>query len=67
MDYECFYESLQYHLKKKGHGGQALICRHTAIPKSYLSRIMKRGRNAGGKTQRKIAQFFGYGLDEFAH
>jgi PAS domain S-box-containing protein len=65
MDYESFYESLKYHLQKKGHGGQALVCRQTDIPRSYLSRIMKKGRRAGVKTQRKIARFFGYGLEEF--
>ena len=65
MDYESFYESLKYHLQKKGHGGQSLICRHTDIPRSYLSRIMRRGRRAGVKTQRKIARFFGFGLEEF--
>lgn len=65
MDYESFYESLKYHLQKKGHGGQALVCRHTDIPRSYLSRIMRRGRRAGVKTQRKIARFFGFGLEEF--
>ena len=26
MDYENFYESLRYHVGKKGHGGQALVC-----------------------------------------
>jgi len=65
MDYESFYESLKYHLEKKGYGGQALICRHTDIPRSYLSRIMNRGRKAGIRTQKKIARFFGYGLEEF--
>lgn len=65
MDYESFYESLQYHVNKKGYGGQALICRHTDIPRSYLSRIMKKGRKAGVRTQKKIARFFGYGLEEF--
>ncbi len=65
MDYENFYQSLQYHLGKKGHGGQALICRHTGIPKSYLSRIVKRERQAGGLTQGKIAGFFGLALAEF--
>lgn len=65
MEYECFHESLRYHLDKKGYGGQALLCRHTGIPRSYLSRIMNRGRRAGGRIQRKIARFFGYGLEEF--
>ncbi len=66
MDYENFYEALKYHVKKKGHGGQALICRHTDIPRSYLSRIMKKNRRAGIKTQKKIARFFGFGMEEFA-
>lgn len=66
MDYENFYQSLRYHVEKKGHGGQALVCRHTGIPKSYLSRIMKKDRQAGGGTQRKIAEFFGFALAEFA-
>jgi len=66
IDYESFYESLQHHLKKKGHGGQALVCRHTGIPPSYLSRITKKERQAGSKTQRKIARFFGLGPEEFA-
>ena len=66
MGYESFYEALRYHLEKKGYGGQALLCRHTDIPRSYLSRIMGRGRRAGSKTQRKIARFFGYGLEEFS-
>lgn len=65
MDYESFHESLKYHLQKKGHGGQALVCRHTGIPKSYLSRIVKMDRRAGLKTQTKIARFFGFGLEEF--
>jgi len=65
MDYASFYESLQYHLNKKGHGGQAMICRHTDIPRSYLSRIVKRHRNAGARTQRKIARYFGFEIDEF--
>ena len=25
MDYDNFYESLRYHVEKKGHGGQALV------------------------------------------
>ncbi|MBU0485623.1 MAG: PAS domain S-box protein [Proteobacteria bacterium] len=65
MDYENFYESLRYHVGKKGHGGQSLICRHTDIPKSYLSRIMKKDRRAGTRTQKKISRFFGFGLEEF--
>lgn len=65
MDYESFHESLRYHLGKKGYGGQSLLCRHTDIPRSYLSRILGKGRNAGVKTQGKIARFFGYGLEEF--
>ena len=65
MDYDSFFESLRYHLGKKGYGGQALVCRHTDIPRSYLSRILGKGRKAGSKTQRKIAGFFGYGLEEF--
>lgn len=65
MDYESFYESVKYHLGKKGYGGQALLCRHTDIPRSYLSRILGGGRKAGVKTQRKIARFFGYGHEEF--
>jgi len=65
MDYENFYEALKYYLQKKGHGGQALICRHTDIPRSYLSRIVRKGRKAGPKTQKKIARFFGFGLEEF--
>ncbi|MBU0675523.1 MAG: PAS domain S-box protein [Proteobacteria bacterium] len=65
MEYENFYESLLYHIRKKGHGGQALVCRHTDIPRSYLSRIVKKGRRAGPKTQRKISRFFGLGLEEF--
>lgn len=66
MDYENFYQSLRYHVAKKGHGGQALVCRQADIPKSYLSRIMKRERQAGVVTQGKIAGFFGFGLEEFA-
>ncbi len=65
MDYENFFESLKYHVAKKGHGGQALICRHTDIPKSYLSRIMNKNRKAGIKTQKKLARFFGLGREEF--
>ncbi len=65
MDYASFYESLQYHLNKKGHGGQAMICRHTDIPRSYLSRIVKGHRNAGTRTQRKIARYFGFEIEEF--
>ncbi|MBU0481244.1 MAG: PAS domain-containing protein, partial [Proteobacteria bacterium] len=65
MDYENFYDSLKYHLQQKGHGGQALVCRQAKIPRSYLSRIMNRGRRAGKKTQMKIARFFGFGLEEF--
>lgn len=66
IDYESFHESLLHHLQKRGHGGQALVCRHTGIPRSYLSRITKQERRAGPKTQRKIAKFFGLGLEEFA-
>ncbi|NTV15002.1 MAG: PAS domain S-box protein [Desulfobulbaceae bacterium] len=66
IDYENFHESLLHHLQKRGHGGQALVCRHTSIPRSYLSRIVKKERRAGAKTQRKIAKFFGLGLEEFA-
>jgi PAS domain S-box-containing protein len=66
IDYESFHESLMHHLRKRGHGGQALVCRHTGIPRSYLSRITKQERRAGAKTQKKIAKFFGLGLAEFA-
>jgi PAS domain S-box-containing protein len=66
IDYESFHEALMHHLQKRGHGGQALVCRHTGIPRSYLSRITKQERRAGPKTQRKIAKFFGLGLEEFA-
>jgi len=66
IDYESFHESLLHHLRKKGHGGQALVSRHTGIPRSYLSRITKKERRAGAKTQGKIAKFFGLGLEEFA-
>jgi PAS domain S-box-containing protein len=66
IDYENFHEALLHHLNKRGHGGQALVCRHTGIPRSYLSRITKKERRAGAKTQRKIAKFFGLGLEEFA-
>lgn len=65
MDYESFLGSLKYHLKKKGYGGQALVCRHTGIQRSYLSRIMKKGRKAGIKTQQKIARFFGFNMEDF--
>jgi|GEM_PF-2708840 len=65
MDYESFYQSLKYHLKRKGYGGQALVCRHTGIQRSYLSRIMKKNRRAGARSQAKIAEFFGFSLDEF--
>lgn len=65
IDYESFHESLLHHLQKRGHGGQALVCRHTGIPRSYLSRITKQERRAGAKTQQKIARFFGLGLKEF--
>ena len=65
MDYESFHEALKYHLRKRGHGAQALLCRHTDIPRSYLSRIVTGGRRAGAKVQRKIAHFFGMGLEEF--
>lgn len=65
MDYNSFYESLKYHLDKKGYGGQAMISRHTAIPRSYISRILKKDRRAGSRTQKKIARFFGYSLEEF--
>lgn len=66
IDYENFHEALLHHLQKRGHGGQALVCRHTGIPRSYLSRITKKERRAGARTQRKIAKFFGLGLEEFA-
>lgn len=65
MEYENFYEAFRYHLEKKGYGGQSLVCRHTDIPRSYLSRIVNRERRAGTKTQKKIARFFGFGLEEF--
>jgi len=65
IDYESFHESLRHHLQKRGHGGQALVCRHTGIPRSYLSRITKQERRAGPKTRKKIAKFFGLGLEEF--
>ena len=65
-EYENFHEALLHHLKKRGHGGQALVCRHTGIPRSYLSRIVKKERQAGTKTRKKIAKFFGLGVEEFA-
>lgn len=65
IDYDNFFESLKYHVGKKGHGGQALICRHTDIPTSYLSRILKKNRRAGLRTQKKISKFFGFDLEEF--
>lgn len=58
MKYEYFYESLRYHLEKAGRGAQAAVCRHTNIPRSYLSRIVNGERRAGPKTQLKIAAFF---------
>ena len=65
MNHHYFLEALKYQLKKKGHGAQSLVCRHTGLPRSYLSRIVNGKRCAGKKTQHKIAGFYGFSINDF--